>query len=189
MKMKLRKRHHECPACARAGDGFDPGPDAYMQGILSQVSSRGWAVPGVLGDGDSPPWAYSVGLWASYGHPDLAAFGRPLGELAAIIRPLCTRAADDDGFAVGDEISDVFPARLAIRDVHDSWRMTSMFVASDQFHGYIRPPIRQVVWTDSDGNYPWDMRYEPGLADAQPMLWLPVEDHPPGTWTRLSSQS
>jgi hypothetical protein len=32
------------------------------------------------------------------------------------------------------------------------------------------------------------MRYEPGLADAQPMLWLPVADHPPGTWTRLARQ-
>src|SRR5260370_488401 len=149
MKMKLRKRHHECPGCAREADGLDPTPDAYMQGILSQVSSRGWAVPGVLGDDAAPPWAYSIGLWASYGHPDLAAFGRPLSQLAAIIRPLCTRVADDEGFDPGDEIDDVFPARLAIRDVDESCRSSPMFPAPDQFLGYIRASLRHVYLADS----------------------------------------
>src|SRR5215472_14012963 len=125
MRLKLRRR----PPSELEAD--EPSPD-YMSRILSQVSSRGWAVPGVLGDDAAPPWAYSIGLWASYGHPDLAAFGRPLSQLAAIIRPLCMRVADDEGFTIGDEISDVFPARLAIRDVDDSWRMTPMFVASDR---------------------------------------------------------
>jgi hypothetical protein len=183
MRIKLRKRPHEHPDCERDADGADPN---YMLWILSQVSSAGWAIPGVLGDGLTPSWAYSIGLWASFGHPDVAAFGLPLGELALIVKSLCLRVADEECLDIGDEIDGAHPARLAIRDVHDSWRTTPLFHASDQFHGYIRPPILQVVWADQDGKFPWDQRLQPALADVQPRLWLPVEDHPPGPWTRLN---
>jgi len=181
MRLKLRRRH---PSALEADE---PSPD-YMSRILSQVSSTGWAVPGVSGDGTAPPWAYSIGLWASYGHPDLAAFGRPLGQLAVIVKRLCQRVADEDSLSLGDELDHVCPSRLAIREVDDSWRLTSLFHCSDEFHGYIRPPIYQVVWADRDGNFPWELRFEPTLAGVQPMLWLPLDDHPPGPWTRLDRE-
>jgi len=158
MRLKLRKRPSGCEA---------DSPDlSYMQWILSQVSANGWAVPGVLGGGVAPAWAYSIGLWATFGHPDLAAFGRPLDQLAVMVKALCHRVAGDEVVSAGDVLDDVCPSTLAI-------------------HGYIRPPIYQVAWADADGNFPGDLRYDPALADAQPMLWLPVDDHPPGPWTRL----
>lgn len=186
MKMKLRKRHHECPDCAHEATGLAGDLDAHMAWIVAQVSAIGWAVPGVAIDGAAPPWAYSVGLWASYGTPDLAAFGRPLRQLGAIVNSLATRIADGASVSVGDEFDDACPSRLAVRDIHVSWRMIPMFGASDQFHGYVRPPMLQVVWADRGGAFPWEPRFEPGFAGAQPMLWLPVDDHPPGPWTRLS---
>jgi Domain of unknown function (DUF4262) len=184
MKLKLSKRRRDCPD--RSSEVDSPSAPSYMQWILSQVSSVGWAIPGVPGDGAAAPWAYSIGLWASYGHPDIAVFGRSLGQLAVIAKTLCQRVADEDALSAGDEIDDVCLSRLAIRDIHGSWRMTPLFHASDQFHGYIRPPMLQVAWADRDGHFPWEQRFEPALADAQPKLWLPIDDHPPGPWTRLA---
>jgi hypothetical protein len=181
MKLKLSRHRREDSNRASADGGAD---STYMQWILTQVAATGWAVPGVPGDGGTPPWAYSVGLWASYGHPDIAIFGRPLTQLAAIAKTLCRRVADEDFLSAGDEIDDACASRLAIRDIHPSWRLTTLFYASDQFHGYIRPPMLQVAWADQDGNLPWEQRFEPALADSQPRLWLPVDDHPPGPWTR-----
>jgi hypothetical protein len=183
MKLKLSRRNRGDPS--RGSEAREPSADSHMQWVLSQVGSVGWAVAGVPGDRASPPRAYSIGLWASYGQPDIALFGRPLRQLAIIARTLCQRVAGEEAFAVGDEIDDACPARLAIRRVDESWRTTPLFRASDRFHGYIRPPMSQVVWADHDGRFPWDRRYEPGLAGAQPLLWLPVDDHPPGPWTRL----
>lgn len=187
MRLKLSKRHRDSldhPSESRGAS--DPG---YMRSILSQVSATGWAVPGVPGNSDTSPWVYSIGLWASYGHPDLAAFGRPLGQLAVIARTLCRRVADEETISAGDMIDDVCLRRLAIRGIHESWRATSLFRASDRFHGYIRPPMLQIAWADRDGYFPWEQRYEPALADAQPMLWLPVDDHPPGPWTRFAART
>src|SRR5258708_20048796 len=74
MRLKLRKRSSDCEA-----DSPDLG---YMQWILSQVSANGWAVPGVLGGGVAPPWAYSIRFWATFGQPDPPPFGRPLDHPA-----------------------------------------------------------------------------------------------------------
>jgi hypothetical protein len=184
MRLKL-SRHRRAPDQTTTNSSAD---SAYMQWILTQVASAGWAVTGVSSDDDTPPWAYSIGLWASHGHPDVAIFGRRLAHLAVIGRALCQRVADEELLSAGDEIDDVYTSRLAIREIHPSWRLTTLFRASDQFHGYIRPPMFQVAWADSDGTLPWEQRFEPLLAEAQPMLWLPVDDHPPGPWTRLASE-
>lgn len=183
MKLKPSKRR---PDRASEAEGPVPG---YMKWVLSQVATTGWAVPGVPGDATGSPWGYSIGLWANYGHPDISAFGRPPRQLGAILKTLCARVADDGVLSAGDEIEDVCPAPLAVREVHQSWRMTPLFHVSDEFHGYIRPPMLQVAWADPDGNFPWQQRFEPQLADSQPMLWLPVDDHPPGPWTRLAAQA
>jgi hypothetical protein len=177
MKLKPSKRR---PDRANEADGRVP---EYMQWILNQVAGNGWAVPGVPGDTTGFPWGYSIGLWATFGHPDLAAFGRTPGQLGLLLKTLCQRVAAEETISPGDELDDACPARLAVRAVHDSWRATSLFHVSDEFHGYIRPPMLQVVWADPDGHFPWEQRFEPLLADSQPRLWLPVDDHPPGPWT------
>ena len=93
MRLKLRKRSSDCEA---------DSPDlSYMQWILSQVSANGWAVPGVLGGGGALPWAYSIGLWATFGHPDLAAFGRPLNTYYDFSKADVVLALDADFLACG----------------------------------------------------------------------------------------
>lgn len=187
MKLKLPKRNRGCPDCAREAE-IDFSREAYMSWLLSHVAAVGWGVSGVVDEELGPPWAFSVGLWAGVGHPDFAAFGLPFEEIRSIINCLARRVCGppEEAFALGDTIDDACPHRLAVRPVHESWRETLMFLVSDQFHGCIRPPIYQVAWADSRGSFPGDAGFDPALADAQPMLWLPLEDHPPGAWTRLA---
>jgi hypothetical protein len=66
-----------------------------------------------------------------------------------------------------------------------SWRMTSMFAVSDSFYGWVRPAYLQVVWPDRGSRFPWEPGFDPGFEGDQPLLWLPRDDHPPGSWTRL----
>jgi hypothetical protein len=159
-----------------------------MSWLLGNVARHGWAVSGVVDAGLGPPWAFSVGLWANVGHPDLAAFGLPYGEIRRLINCLAGRVSGprEEAFSLGEEVGGAGPRRLAIRPVHESWRDTPIFLVSDEFHGCIRPPIYQVAWADPAGRFPGAPGYEPASADDQPMLWLPLDDHPPGPWTRLA---
>src|SRR6202167_2560331 len=73
-----------------------------------------------------------------------------------------------EGAEVGpdDVIEDVCPARLLVRPVDLSWRMTSMFAVSDEFYGFVRPPYLQVVWADKYGRVPWEPRFQAAFCDA-----------------------
>jgi hypothetical protein len=41
------------------------------------------------------------------------------------------------------------------------------------------------VWADREGRFPWEPRFHPGYLSAQPFLWLPKDDNPPSSWTRI----
>jgi hypothetical protein len=141
----------------------------------------GWSVQAASGSDVTPPWAYTVGLWASYQAPELAIAGLPARQLTGILHAVAERIAEGTLRSVAGMIGGICPGPLAVRPVHASWRETSVFSVCDHYYGYVRPRYLQVVWPDRRGRYPGQL----GFSGRQPMLWLPVEDHPAGGWARL----
>src|SRR5256886_9757380 len=121
-----------------------------MQAVAEDIRTVGWSVSAVLGDEIAPPWAYTVGLWLSHQGPELTMFGLPVEHMTVILNSIGERIARGAPTEAGDRIDAICPCSLAIRPVHESWRMTSMFAVSDRDHGYVTPPYLQVVWPDRD---------------------------------------
>jgi hypothetical protein len=188
---RLSGRRHDraCPDCAKESVG--PGADrvASMNWITTQIGEHGWAVSGIHGDGQLPPWAYSVGMWLTCQSAELVACGIPARNGAGIINAIGSRIADGDQIGPDDVITDICPAPLTVRPVDLSWRMTSLFALSDEFYGFVRPPYLQVVWADMNGRFPWEPGFQTDFLDMQPLLWLPRDDNPPSPWTRIDQPS
>ncbi len=212
-RLSGRRSRPECPGHAQGDDGpeRDPEQAAYMSWVAATVGEHGWAISGRHADEQAPPWAYSVGLWLSCQAPELVVCGLPVEQAASVINAIGARVADGEQFGAGDVIElaaagALVPAQrggprgvtgagvlgrehslpLTFRPVDVTWRATTGLLAiSDTFYGMVRPPYLQVVWTDSEGRFPWDARIEPAFGQLQPMLWLPPDDNPPSPWTRL----
>ena len=88
----------------------------------------------------APPWAYTVGLWLSHQGPEMTMFGLPVEHMTVILNSIGERIARGAPIEAGDRIDGICPCSLAIRPVHESWRMTSMFSVSDQY-----PRLRQAA--------------------------------------------
>jgi hypothetical protein len=43
--------------------------------VSSDIASLGWHVIGVLGDEQGPPFAYSIGLFKTFSHPEVIILG------------------------------------------------------------------------------------------------------------------
>src|SRR6516164_7964961 len=81
--MNLPKRHsgrrHDpgCADCAKEAEGQPADRVAYMNWITEQIGTHGWAVSGIQGDEQLPPWAYSVGMWLTCQSVELVVCGPP----------------------------------------------------------------------------------------------------------------
>ncbi len=176
----------EAPQVDERQDGRDSERAAYMSWVASTVGEHGWAISGRHGDEVAPPWAYSVGMWLSCQAPELVLCGLPVENAASIINAIGARVADGAEFGPDDVLEDVCPAPLTFRPVEPSWRAADGLLAiSDAFYGLVRPPYLQVVWSDKEGRFPWERGFAAAFDRLQPLLWLPRDDNPPSSWTRL----
>jgi hypothetical protein len=173
--------------------GPDPGVMAHLNWVADTVGEYGWAVSGSRADGKVPPWAYSIGMWltcqpqACQGS-ELILCGLPVESAASIINAVGARAADGMEITPDTVLDDICETPLAFRPVDLSWRKTRLLTISDAFYGMVRVPYLQVVWSDTDGRFPWERGFKRGFERMQPMLWLPHDDNPPSPWTRLDQQ-
>ena len=165
---------NECH-CLICVDG-DPGRDADL---VETVGAHGWSVLWVAGGVD---FAYTIGLWHTFRRPELVMFGLDGPGMQHWLN-----AAVGHGRASGwpepDQpfrgVVDGFATLL--RPVHDSW-YDPLFGTADRFYRGGPVPAQQLVWPDRTGRWPWDEQATVTCRTRQAFGWLPVDEHPAGSW-------
>lgn len=92
--------------------------------------------------------------------------------------------AGGDLFADEDSADILDDHVVAVRRVDPGWH-EDLFGQALGFCRGRTPTFLQLVWPDREGRFPWDEGVEAFCRDAQPMLWLPWDQHPKGAWTHL----
>jgi hypothetical protein len=138
--------------------------------IAADVETHGLAVLLVAADEDAPKFAYSVGLWRNFKHPEILVFGLNeelsgwmLNDLAGRIRAgeQCETGKEYEGLLEGYNC--VF--REAPRDCYPDYFGYAMnFYQTNDF------PALQLVWPDKAHRWPWDMEFQPSWIWQQPLL-------------------
>lgn len=172
----------DCRLCAGELDGLD----GFERNTLWHVQEYGWSVVAVSDEHEVPGWVYSIGMWHSLRTPEVCMFGLRVRDMQTWINRVGEQVRAGQPLRAGEQrqgVIDGFP--VMVRPVHHSWN-DDLFGKALDF--YRRPPLamRQLIWPDRHGLFPWDPEAGERCRTHQPQLWLPKEDHPPGMWTRLS---
>lgn len=153
------------------------------------IQQFGWSSVGVHGDGQTPGWAYSIGMWHSLGHPEVAVFGFGSMAMMKVVNVVGDRVTQGKPFKPNERRSDVIERYdVAIRPIQPKW-YKSFFGAAIDFYQVPPLPMLQLIWPDRDGRLPWEPDADPAFAHLQPMLWLKPEDHPAGIWTEYDPKA
>ena len=152
--------------------------------IAQDVERLGWSCL-TIHDID-PPFAYTVGLMHSFGHPELILFGRPeddgaiLADLVAAIRA-GSRIDEPKEY----NLLEGFP--VATRRVHETQHEQHLGFAM----GFLRNMRRigeleavQVFVPDVDGRYPFQPNCAQPVYESQPRLDIPVTKSELKAWRR-----
>jgi hypothetical protein len=166
-------RECHCQLCGRL-----PATDP----LSAAVAGRGWGVVSVPDAGPRPAYAYTVGLWHSFGHAEASVFGRDEQEM---VRWLDTVGGQVEAGRVlnpdrqGDDVlgdAEVFP-----RPALASWHR-HLFATALRFYRGQPVPMLQLVWPDDRGVLPWEPGCTEACLAAQPWLWdrVTAAPAPPG---------
>lgn len=132
--------------------------EEILQHYADLIDQYGWAIVGVGGGRNTPPFAYTVGLTRYHDHPELIVSGMAGRDAAAMLNPLAEHVRDGHRYSVGDVIVSFTPHRHQLLRVNDPSRLV---YAQEMYgvHGAQPVPALQVAWTNHDGLWPWDSRW------------------------------
>jgi len=144
----------------------------YERSVLKNVKKFGWHCTSVFsreGD-DRARFSYTVGLYESYNSPEFIIFGLD-SEIAHSLLSILSEAAEDGQMYSLDKPCDKIIQGYECIFVEVPKQMYNDYVfsalwynAGDSF------PLYQVVWPDSNGNYPWNESYISEAGYEQPVL-------------------
>jgi hypothetical protein len=141
------------------------------QKLLDDVAEHGWHVIKVIDQPDSPGWAYSVGLFQNFRHPEIVVFGLDSDLMHSIINTIGDEIRSGNTFEIDHKYADLIDAYLCtFKRVAPLWRDFFLAFASWFYNG-TDYPVRQCFWPDFDSRFPWESNFSEDLISAQPLLF------------------
>ena len=117
-----------------------------------------------------PAFAYSIGLWKTYMHPEIICFGLTIKNLHALINDVA-KLVKQGQTIITNKSYDEFFAKNETKFINvDPSYLNNYFGTAIDYYNTENFPALQFVWTDRKNKFPWDDDYEEEFKYRQPLL-------------------
>ena len=139
--------------------------------LSTDIEKFGWTVMLLEATDYLPSFGYTVGLWQNYQHPEIIAFGLTIETLHLLLNDAGERIKSGQTIEIGKLYNDFFENDSDTQFLNvDTRNIADYFgYAINYYHPKDFPAI-QLVWTDRNNKFPWDINYEPEFEFRQPLL-------------------
>jgi hypothetical protein len=137
--------------------------------VLGHVEHHGWNVTNIRDEDGKPGWAFTLGLFENYRHPEVIIFGMSAESRHAILNWIGENVRDGKPFAAGQEHDWVLEGHNCwSREVVEMWYHDLLGWAV-WFYGGKEFPVVQCLWPSKSGVYPW--AGDAAFFSPQPLLY------------------
>lgn len=140
------------------------------QRTLSDIEKFGLSVILIQATDYLPSFAYSIGLWQKFGHPEIICFGLSIETLHGLINDAAEMVKNGGTIEANKQYDDFFESGSAEFVKVDSRNLPDYFGSAIDFYDSSDFPALQLVWTDRDNRFPWDEGFEKEYLYKQPLL-------------------
>ena len=140
------------------------------KGVQNNIDKFGLNVRHVLEEGDLPPFAYSIGLFKSYGHPEIIMIGLKQQLAHTLINNMAYDIKEGKAFA----------PFIFEPDILDDFKCYFIDVEKSNYDGYVGGaqryydgdgfPLLQCIYPTVKGIYPWEDEWPEEIKNLQPIL-------------------
>lgn len=138
--------------------------------VSTDIRDYGWHVLKILGEGDEPPFGYSIGLVKTFGHPEIMIIGLKLDLIHSLINSMGEAIRDGHIYKSGSFDSDLLEGYdcyfTSVYDIH----YDNHFGTAQNYYGNDDFPVLQCVYPSVKGVFPWDQNWPKELKSLQPLL-------------------
>jgi hypothetical protein len=153
---------------------FHPPPavDDHDRKLLTDIEQVGWHVLQITPDETGPGYSFTVGLYYSFGHPEIIVMGLAPTLAHQVINLAVINILSGENFPVGAKTD------LLLKDLH----CTFVPVALKKYEEYLGYgiwfyksldypfPALQLIWPDKRDVLPWEPGYDRRYDALQPLL-------------------
>lgn len=132
--------------------------------------SHGFSVALFHGNGYSPSFAYTIGLYKTFGHPEFSCFGLShelMHSMFWTAKKLFDEQQEPDLTVGHPHFLEGYDVRLL---AVDKARYPDYFGYGHWFYRGWDFPVLQIVWPDKQARFPWDDSFNPDWKFKQPLL-------------------
>ena len=149
----------------------DPRCQVDDQKILDDVDRDGWHVLNVLDRSTSPGWAFSIGFYRTFGHPEVVVFGLNNELNQSVINSIGEDLRSGKTYPIDAPYPELIEGfDCILKHVNTLWYPDFLGYA-DWFYKGTDYPALQCIWPDKNGRYPWEDSFNPDWKWAQPLLY------------------
>lgn len=119
---------------------------------------------------DGPKFAYSIGLYHNFQHPEVIVFGLNHQVAAWAINEIARRIQTSERCEIGKEVEGLLEGyNCTFREVPQKCHSDYFGYAMAFYKGSDFPAL-QLVWPDKQKRWPWEAEFNPDWLWQQPLL-------------------
>lgn len=139
--------------------------------IIKDIEKYGFHIICIEDDGYLPGFAYTIGLYHTYQHPEVIIFGLKTEVMSIVLNHIVSEIIDGIKFLTDIDYQGYlqsYPTRfIKVEEAH----YPDYFGYANWFYNYTFDyPIYQIVWTDKESRYPWEADFLKEWKFRQPIL-------------------
>jgi hypothetical protein len=143
--------------------------DEYDAQTIADIDRFGWIVRRIIAD-EGPDFAFSIGLFHSFGHPELLIYGLAPNVIGHVINEIGERIRDGERYVAGQTVNGFLEGyAVTFRPIPLAQYAAHLGGAIRHYRGRDFPAL-QVVYPDFEHRWPWDAGVDNELLEAQPVL-------------------
>jgi hypothetical protein len=144
--------------------------DDHDRKLLADVQDHGWHVVGVEADDEGPAFAYSIGLYHSFGHPEVIVLGLRVSVMHRMINGIGEQVRAGSKFGDLHESGEILEGYNVIFRNVERRHYREYFGGALWLYQHDRFPVVQCLWPDSHHRYSWHPLLSQTLLTRQPVL-------------------
>jgi len=117
-----------------------------------------------------PSFAYSIGLWKKFRHPEIICLGLTTKTLHGLINNAADLVKNGQSIETNKIYKEIFENSNAEFIKVDSRNLSDYFGTAINYYNTKDFPALQLVWTDRNNKFPWETGFEEEFVYRQPLL-------------------